>query len=376
MSPESPAVPVKPWSDEELSKTIENFVGTGLDAGLPDVDRFRGGVPSTVDNARRKSISNESGIAVFLLQPDGPPKEFQESSNRVPMLDRGREPLTGRLWFVSPTVTFGHWLPMEFEKDDDVFRHVTDRMGLGGVPAVLYDCRDSDVQLRFYADGMGDLESMEILRMPHTPITMDSIFSAIDRIYSHDLVTPGAQGAIHLWADTTRGHVSTMAEALVGKVLQTGLHMCFSRCRILVEQKQSSGRLDIEVEEPDPNSPSLARSHAILELKVLRDLRESGTTVSLQATKSSITKGVNQAFAYRDEKGSSGAALCCFDMRLSHSGRSCFIHAEDTARILNVSLGVWHIFTSADAYRNHLAAMALTATTASEVSTTEFDSAS
>jgi hypothetical protein len=57
------------------------------------------------------------------------------------MLDRAREPLVHRVWFVTHIVTVGFWLPAQFETDDDLFRYVVEDLDFGSVPAVLFDGR-------------------------------------------------------------------------------------------------------------------------------------------------------------------------------------------------------------------------------------------
>lgn len=355
--PDQEATEPDPWSDAELLATASQFAGVGSDSELPEVDRFRAAISRLV----AKVIGNAGSPipaarpSVFLLEPGGPPEQVREKSTRVPMLDQGREPLDRRVWFVTHIGNLGYWVPAEFESDDELFRFVTDQVGLGAVPAILYDPRPPVVQLRYYPSGLDEPDACEELQLAHSEVAIEKIFGKIDLVYRNQLVTPGAQPRVtRLWADSSRGTAVRDAEALLSAVLQGSLQTAFPTCKIRVEQPQPTGRVDIEIEERIPERRGAVTRHAILELKVLRGKHPNGSNVSPRKTREAVEEGVHQAAAYREDKDALAAALCCFDMRREYTDRQCFAHVVDIASEMEVELGVWHLFQSPAAYRRHL----------------------
>lgn len=345
------------WSDEVLLSTAAEFAGVGSDAGLSDVDRFRAAISRLVAKTLQQQAAqpDDRGLSVFLLQPTGPPASVLPQSSRVPMLDQGREVLDHRVWFVTHVASVGTWVPAQFVDDDDLFRFVTNDLGLGGVPTVIFDPRLPGPELRYYPNGLDDPESHEALQIANEPISLDEIFRRIDAVWANQLVTPGAQPrAMKLWANAERGQSASNAEDLLSGLLAAGLQSAFPTCHVRVEQPQPTGRLDIEVEERIAEQPGAVMRHAILELKVLRGRNPNGTAVSERRIRTWVEDGVGQAAAYREDKGALAAALCCFDMRSEFTDRQCFAHVAESASELEVELRVWHLFASAAAYRRYL----------------------
>jgi hypothetical protein len=347
-------------TDEELLIIAANFPGVGSDADLPDVDRFRAGVSRLTSKAVSSGgVPTDSGeeLAVFVLMPAGPPPASCETK-RVPMLDRAREPLLGRVWFVTHLVTAGSWTSIDFSDDDDYFRFVTDELDLGNTPAIVFDPRGAEPQLRFYPAGLASIENVEALVLANQPISLEHIFTKIDLVHANQLVTPGANPrANRLWADSRRGIAAKNTEDSISALLAAGLQTAFPTCRVYVEQPLPTGRLDIEIEER-LSTPGVFLRHAVLELKVLRGLNPNGTNVSLARTEKWISDGVDQAASYRDDRGALSAALCCFDMRSLVSGQACFAKISPTADSLQVELRSWHLFNSSAAYRRHRTVLA------------------
>ena len=358
--PDDAAAPGDPkWSDESLLETAGSFAGVGSDAALPEPDRFRAGVSRLIGKYRRlqegqgeEAARRHEGLAVFLLDPT-PPKHRTKESNRVPMFDQGREPVEGRVWFVSQVVTVGTWLSAEFETDDELIRFITEDLGRGATPAIIYDSRGS-AELRFYSNGLSDLETYDSLRVAYSEISIVEIFDRIDVIHRNHLVTPGAQHrGTRVWESASEGRPMSNAEDILGGLLTVGLQGAFPMCIVRVEQPQPSGRLDIEIEERVLNEPGTIQRHAILELKVLRSVGRTGRSVSPRTIRRWVKDGVGQAAAYRQEKAALAAGLCCFDMRSTFSGTQCFAHVLTLAAELDVQLRVWHLFSSAGTYRAH-----------------------
>ena len=107
------------------------------------------------------------GLSVFLLEPQGPPSAFQPHATRVPTLDRGREPRDYRVWFVTHgdrRIAAGCRRPST--TTTSFFCFVTDDIGLGNVPTIIFDPRDPGAELRYYFKGLDEPESVETCRLP------------------------------------------------------------------------------------------------------------------------------------------------------------------------------------------------------------------
>ncbi len=216
------------WEPEDLALTAQEFAGKGTDSGLPPDVRFQSNVAKLVQ--KRGSVlgadSDPELPAVFLLstlKPEGVPRE--------PMLDNGRIVVNGGVWLVSQTVNSGYEYRPEYETNDELFRFVTDSLGLGDVPAMIYDPRSSDEEIRFYPLGLNKLNQLEMLSIRRDEVTLEKIISVVDRVHEECLVTPDAQSrAGKLWKDSTKWWPSSEAEAIVQLNLKVGLVIKFLDC--------------------------------------------------------------------------------------------------------------------------------------------------
>ena len=342
------------WSGGDFAATARANFGIGADADLPSDVRFLGGVAKLIRRrmAEDGAEADPSRPAVFLLEPNARHHKAEAPPKRVPMLDNGLTSVTGRLWFVSPVVVSGKYIELEETDDDALFAIVTDTLALGQVPAIVFDPRTTVPTVRFYPNGLSDPEKCDAVVISGANVSLQQICEAIDKVYQHCLVTPEAQArAGKLWVDGSKWWPSQEAEDIVQLYLRAGLTTAFPTCTVRHEQTAAPGRLDLEIEQSDPLDRGKITRHAVLELKVLRSFRSSGTTVSKTETLEWVESGVRQAASYRDERGALAAALCCFDMRKEHTGEKCFEHVQELATKLIVELRHWFVFGTSEQYR-------------------------
>lgn len=345
-----------PWANADLARTAYEQRGIGATSDLPQEVRFIAGVVQLIRArlAYSGGSSDPGQPAVFLLEPSPPSQPDGLSPKRIPMLDNGLTPLTGRLWFVGAAVVSGHFVPVENHDDDSLFSFVTNVLNLGHVPAVLLDPRTGVPDVRFYASGLKNQDDYRRLPLGGIDLSLDRILEAINDIYSQCLITPDAQpSAGKLWEDSDKWHPVKDAEAVIQWTIKPGLAAAFPSCTVRHEQSSVPGRVDLEIEENDPLDRGRVVRHAVLELKVLRSFWSTGTVVSNTETLSWIDSGVRQAAAYRSDKGARAAALCCFDMRRENSGETCFEHVLTLAETLDVKLRRWYLFASSSLYREY-----------------------
>ena len=349
-----------PWSDADLRSTTEENAGLGVDARVPTNIRFRSNVAKLV---RRRSSTQDARTdvnlpAIFLLQPSPPDATSGMQLTRVPMLDNGRHELNGKIWFLGAGPGSGHFIPFGDESDDQLFRFVTDTLGLGDIPTIVFEPRLDNPCLRYYSSGLNDLANYEDLFLLGTQVTFDSVSAVVERTYSKKMKTPDAQPtAGKLWKDQRKWWPRQDAEYRVQMYLEVALNTGFPTCVIRSEQSTPEGRLDIEILEHQANDHSVVTQHGVLELKVLRSFSASGSDVPQQFTRRLIKEGVEQAAAYRSSKGAKWSALVCFDMRKHDGGdSSCFKHVRTLAEKLNVYLRRWFMYATSRQLRSAMVA--------------------
>ena len=343
------------WADGDFAATVSRHRGAGVDADLPDDTRFVAGVAQLViqraAEAARLREQDQPGIAIFVLCAS--PPAAAGNTKRVPMVDNGLTTVTGRLWFATPAVISARYLELPNSADDDAhFHYVAEDLGLGEEPTLIFDSRVASNRLRWYPEGLARDEAVEFPPLDGD-VTTEEVFEAIDLLHERCFVTPsGLPQRVNLWQRASGHWPREDAEALVQSHLKAGLTLRFPYCKVRHEQTQTAGRTDLEIERFNPLDRSSVTYQAILELKVLRTFRHTGTSVSDAETKEAISEGVRQAVSYREHKAARWSALCCFDMRRSDGGdEACFAHVQGSADAGDVTLKRWFLYASPAEYR-------------------------
>lgn len=347
-----------PWSDQQLLQTATNYAGAGADADQPEGVRFLRGVAQLVKKRLKHQAEVAAAPAVFLLNPVEPQTIDKEMLTRHPMLDNGLTPVEGRLWLVGPVVASGKCMTLGALEDSALFELVVSSLEQGNVPAVIYDPRPDPAQIRYYPVGLKDADTCEVFDIPTTEfVDLQGILEVVNRVCDKQLITPDAQSQVgKLWANADRHWVASDAELTIQMYLVTALWAALPTCIVRFEQPQATGRLDIEIEEPSYGQPGLVIRNALLELKVLRSLGSTGRRYTDADVRDWVAKGVDQAYSYRKERETRKSALCCFDMRKSHSDVSAFDEVAEKATRLDVVIRRWCLFASAETYRAYLGA--------------------
>jgi hypothetical protein len=355
--PEEWSTYLGPWTPTELAETAQSASGIGADATFAGPNRFKSGVTKVVQ-ARRSEDSHRTDPqlpAIFLLHATPPESASGFAPRRINTLHTGLYPLSGRLWFVGQVPASGHYIDVTGDDDQAIFALVTDTLGLGTTPAVLFHPGMQIPQLRYFPNGLIDPDSYEDVLLKGTNINIDRILNEVDRIHDRWLKTPSANFAAgKIWMDASKRWPAKNAEDIVQLYVGVGLQGAFPTCIVRPEQPTGVGRSDIEIEERDPSRPGQIIRHAILELKVLRSYGSTGIRESHQATLDWIESGVAQAHAYRQEKGSAAAALCCFDLRVEDTGDECFGHVSTMALTYSVHLKRWYVYPTSKRCRDRL----------------------
>ena len=333
-----------PWAGADFELTASRFAGPGSDVESPPETRFVRGVSTVIRRrmARVAGEEQEASPAVFLLHPNLPEGSLIVSQKREPIIDDGECAVTGRLWFVNEVVVSGYYIEHKKTARNDVFSYVVGEEKLGNVPAVFFDPNSRTSKLRFYPQGLGDVDRYEAIKFD-SPVTLEAVIAEVQGAYDCSLVNPMVHTpALKLW---TNGHAISDAEGRVQSVLVERFRKAFPTCTIRFEQASKAGRDDIEIEEQDVLERNKVTRHVVLELKVLRE------TDSPSFIKKHISGGVRQAAAYRDDKDFANGLLCCFDMRKQNVGVTCFSHVVKSAKKLALMLKVWYLYSTVQTWR-------------------------
>lgn len=337
---------------EALRNTVHSNPGAGDDSDQPDSIRF---VRAVAQILRQRSLTvgaPSPDITIFVLQPTVPPGADPSAFTRQPMLHNKNTSVEGQLWLVGPVAAHGLWTSLAGLSEDEAFSHIENDLKIGDRPAVVYDSRSLPFMFRYYYNGIGALDEYSEWSASHTRITMNEVFEVIDLVHRSELVVPNAQSApLKLWKDRGKYIPSDSAEVKIQASLRSALSGRFPTCSILVEQPNTAGRLDLEIEEPDATRPGHFIRHVLIELKVLRSYTIGGNSISLATRNKVVSEGLDQAIAYRTARRTLAAALCCFDMQKEHSGDKCFTHVKAKAATQGIDLRVWPIFAELKKFR-------------------------
>ncbi len=339
------------WAPDQLVSTIRKFSGTGSDYDIDDAVRFVRGVTAVVRRREAVDATNNDpkDLAVFLLAPDSPDVP---DLMREPMLDAGQSTIAGKVWFVNAPVVSGKAKQLVVRTADEVFKVITEDLGLGKVPATIVDPRGKRTVVRFYPKGLIDPDNCASVRLHCSDVDLHQIYEIIERVYQQCLKTPDAQAkANKLWDNPDRFRPKRIAEHQVQAYLKPAFAAAFPSCRVYDEFAGTMGRADLHLEEQNPSTPGNVTFLAVLELKVLRSYSDGGSEYSNTHVTEWVKKGVLQAGAYRKERGHRIAALCCFDMREQDTGDQCFDDVSELAADLNVALRRWFLFASSELAR-------------------------
>lgn len=359
---EQPEIAVPGWDDRELRKTASAYLGVGAEADLPNELRFLMAVVRLIRKRQHElrggsgapEAEQAEGPAIFFCSPYAPLELDPAELSSVPMLDNGLTPIGMRFWFVSLLASIGQALELEnWQSDQAIFYKAVVELGLGELPAVVYESRTKAPEVRFYPGGLSSPDRVSVVSLGREELSLEAILDVVENAHVSHLVTPQGPSVYQLWQNARKHWPIAEAERRIQFILRVALQSAFPATTVREEQSGTTGRLDLEIVEFHGNG--VVVEHALLELKVLRSFGSSGKPIPKGTVAEIVKDGVEQAAAYCKERNGRTSALCCFDMRTAYSNEDCFRAIKATARRRKVTLRVWHIFASAKEYRSVLA---------------------
>lgn len=345
----SPASELGPWAGADLSGTAVIWGGEGSDDDLEPVRRLGRNIGRLALRRMRQHLGKmrRDAIAIFLLHPTAPEAV---TTSREPLLSDGGVEICGKIWFVNVTAQSGRALAAESDDDGDMFDRV-EGLGLGHVPAIVFNPKVDTPVMRVYADGISSERDSEAIDIVDKEIGIDDIRHVIDVMYEKNLCTPDAQVAgASMWAESTKLHATSNAEAIAQLQVKTALSLSLFNCEIRHEQQMRAGRVDLEVTQRLADGATIVPAE--IEIKVLRERNRRGRKWSDSYNENWIKRGVRQAAAYRDDRGAKAGMLCCFDMRKSDRGEvATFAEVKSYADSLAITLHRNFLYNNAESWR-------------------------
>ena len=283
----------------------------------------------------------------MLLQPSSPEGAV---TAREPMLGDGGIEVCGKIWFVNVTAQSGRAFSASPDDDGSMFDKV-EALGLGHVPAVVFNPKVATPTIRIYGKGLSSESDFEVVEIVDREVGIEDIRRVIDVVHEKNLCTPDAQVAgVSMWADPTKLHATSNAEAIAQLQVKTALSLTLFNCDIRHEQQMRAGRVDLEVTQRLADGATV--TPAEIEIKVLRERNIRGQKWSDNKIEKWIRRGVRQAAAYRDARGAKAGMLCCFDMRAKDRGETAtFATVKPFADALDVKLHRNFLYNDAESWR-------------------------
>ncbi len=346
------------WDAERTALEIAPLTGRGSDADAPDPVRFGRAVMQLVARREQQADAEYDRPAAFVLVP----RDWQRplGTIRRPLLHNGHQPLTGQIHFVN-LVPNGHSLAYSGDTGD-LFETLT-TVGVQTLPTLVYSPKQGTSTISWFPGGIEAEDNVELWSVVDDQPVVARITEVIDRAHSGELITPDqTKKSLHLWQDAAKGWAHDEAEARVQHMVRLALIGAFRRCTIRGEQSGKDGRTDLEIVEDQESPKNQVVNHAILELKVLREMGSKGNKYTDTQIATHMHDGLEQAHHYGTRRNFREQMLCCFDMRSANSGEEKVMAPLDVeAKKLKVDLRYWFLYRSSDHWRKCAVAGALRA---------------
>jgi hypothetical protein len=343
---DDPDLAARGFTAEELLATAAQNLGEGVEALLPPEGRFLVNVARMVRRRLANEPEGETTPSIFIFwQGDEPPREADVDE---PLLRQGHKAFESHIWLLGEVATGAKGVRLDPWEDASAFEEAA-VLSVDQKPALVFN--PVGTILEFFPEGLAAPDSGRLVSLEESGLTLDHIFEAIESAHGRFLATPGMQPpGFKLWRNAREYRPGDTVEHRVQGILHVSLQTQYPLCDLRFEQPGATGRVDLEVYVPQGGTK---QALALLELKVLKSCDSTGDPVSQSEVDNHIKDGVEQAASYSDERGFPSSAVCCFDMRKTHTGPTCFSHVLELAKQHAVHLRVWPIFNAARAYRPH-----------------------
>jgi hypothetical protein len=346
------------WDAERRALEATRPTGRGSDADAPNPIRFGRAVMQLIARRERQADAEYDRHAAFVLVP----REWQRpgGTTRRPLMHNGQQPLTGQIHFVN-LVPNGY--SRAYTGDEGDLFDALVSAGVQKFPTLVYSPKQGGSTLSWFPAGIDADDQVELWNVAEDLPSAKRIAEVIESAYSGELITPDqTKKSLHVWEDAAKGWAHEEAEARVQHMIRLTLLGAFRRCNIRGEQSGKDGRTDLEIVENLGGAHNQVVNHAILELKVLREMGSTGNKYTDSQIATHMRDGLEQAHHYGTSRNFREWMLCCFDMRAENLGEAKVMAPLGAdAKRLKVDLRYWFLYRSSDHWRKCAIAKALSA---------------
>ena len=354
VSPNEPN-PLGSASLEELKLVVQERLGDdpNLDASETAIAIVSLANAVSARMANAAFDSDPKHLAVFILTDRVRDLAASLGAMLEPIIDNGSKQLAGKLWLTGPNVASGHFSEFISPDPSSVFAEVR-RKGLGARPALVFDPSGTQAEIRFYPKGLEDDARVQRFIVSSQIFSLAALDEVMMRHYEGSLKTPDAAlPESNPWSDSKHYYPRERAEEFFQSRLQMVLVVAFSpKCRVAFEVRGTEGRCDLMISSLEGAHASTAL--ATLELKVIKSFTSGGRAVSGPSRATTISDGLKQAIAYKNENRAKNGLLCCYDMRSPghYDGNKCLNTVSVKARTRKIDLRYYRIYGSSKDLRD------------------------
>ena len=309
-------------SDADLAAVTRTLVSQP-DVDTDDRDRFFGQVQTLVEDRARREWpgENDAGVSIF-VRADYPRQAASALRGAKPSADMigTNEPLMGRVFLLDRNASQG-WSAELPSTDPGEIIEWLGALPFGGSQVILV-YRNTLVMIERANGAQQGMTRREPIRAHPPPVTREGLFEALDDFHMTHVLTPQncPEG---LWrkGHAEAYHAGPTPEVSLQAQLRTFLIGRFRRqLRVEREITTEIGRIDIGLLIPPADSIGGLTYWGVVELKVVKSFRhpkKGGDPIKVGplANARDVAKGVQQAYAFRKNRGCACAVLEIYDMR-------------------------------------------------------------
>lgn len=306
--------------DKQLAAVVSDL------PALPNIraevaDRFSQAIRNLVENRAQQSWVNEGeqNVAVFVMVDR--PRQVGENHDAQPFVDpiANNSPLLGHLFFTNQDASAGRVMPMPVKDSNNILEWLEENK-LSSLPLVIV-YKDSKTMVTRRC-GIDDNARNDPIRDRPPTATKAELLEALEYFHSKSLLTP----ICCLDGVWERGRANEYVPGPTPeKKIQSGLGAALNfwfRGVVRAEHEDSTniGRIDVRLlVRSNENVPSL-KYWAIIELKVVKsyaNATKGNTPSKVRDSKNvnSIIEGIQQAWAFKNNRASEIGLLEIFDLR-------------------------------------------------------------
>jgi hypothetical protein len=349
-------------SEADLKAIVQDSFGSDSDLDATEDDISIWSLARVVTARMRHTdwVNDPKGIAIFVITDR--PRELGEAlaGELEPIIDNGSHRLTGRLWVAGPALASAYRLALAAQNTGDAFKEVAAR--LGDKPTLVFDPNATDLEIRYYPQGVAQPDVVQKYPMPGLTFSLESLDRTLSTFHAENLVSPDATKSENSpWKVSGNYVPRASTEGFLQGWLKSILSVALGRCKVDFEIPGTEGRCDLVISSRHLTQENTWIVHATLELKVLRSVDSGSHPIAATVRERAIEDGYLQALAYRNERQAQLGMLCCYDMRKpAHcNGDMCLQAVKDRASQDGIELRCYRLYgSSADLRKDKYGAKA------------------